>query len=88
MLEILQERIEQGFYPVGRRLPSERKLAAEFQVPQSQDALIEQVAILLGFFRHKGETPSFVVLSPMDRARDCGRVGPPGRVRTVTILLH
>ena len=36
MLEILQERIEQGSYPVGRRLPSERKLAAEFQVPQSQ----------------------------------------------------
>ena len=33
MLEILQERIEQGSYPVGRRLPSERKLAAEFQVP-------------------------------------------------------
>ena len=36
MLEILQERIEQGRYPVGRRLPSERKLAAEFHVPQSQ----------------------------------------------------
>ena len=36
MLEVLQDRIEQGFYPLGRRLPSERKLAAEFQVPQSQ----------------------------------------------------
>ena len=36
MLEILQERIEQGHYPAGKRLPSERKLAAEFQVPQSQ----------------------------------------------------
>lgn len=36
MLEILQEKIEQGFYPVGIRLPSERKLAAEFDVPQSQ----------------------------------------------------
>ena len=36
MLEVLQDRIEQGFYPLGKRLPSERKLAAEFQVPQSQ----------------------------------------------------
>lgn len=36
MLEILQEKIEQGHYPAGKRLPSERKLAAEFHVPQSQ----------------------------------------------------
>ena len=36
MLEVLQERIEQGFYPLGKRLPSERKLAREFDVPQSQ----------------------------------------------------
>ena len=36
MLEILQERIEQGSYPVGRRLPSERKLAGEFLAAQSQ----------------------------------------------------
>ena len=36
MLEVLQDRIEQGVYPLGKRLPSERKLAEEFQVPQSQ----------------------------------------------------
>ena len=36
MLEILQDRIEQGVYPLGKRLPSERKLAEEFHVPQSQ----------------------------------------------------
>ena len=36
MLEVLQDRIEQGFYPVGKRLPSERKLAEEFHAPQSQ----------------------------------------------------
>ncbi|MGI5924412.1 MAG: GntR family transcriptional regulator [Lentisphaeria bacterium] len=36
MLEILQERIESGVYPAGERLPSERKLAGEYGVPQSQ----------------------------------------------------
>ena len=36
MLEVLQDRIEQGVYPPGKRLPSERKLAEEFHVPQSQ----------------------------------------------------
>ncbi len=36
MLEILQEKIEQGAYPPGKRLPSERKLAEEFGVPQSR----------------------------------------------------
>lgn len=36
MLEILQEKIELGYYPTGKRLPSERKLATEFNVPQSQ----------------------------------------------------
>ena len=36
MLEVLQDRIEQGVYPLGKRLPSERKLADEFKVPQSQ----------------------------------------------------
>ena len=36
MLEVLQDRIEQGFYPIGKRLPSERKLAEEFHAPQSQ----------------------------------------------------
>lgn len=36
MLEILQEKIERGDYPPGKRLPSERKLAEEFQVPQSR----------------------------------------------------
>ncbi|NMA45560.1 MAG: GntR family transcriptional regulator [Lentisphaerae bacterium] len=36
MLEILQERIESGAYPAGERLPSERKLAQEYGVPQSQ----------------------------------------------------
>lgn len=36
MLEILKDRIEQGIYPVESRLPSERKLAVEYGVPQSR----------------------------------------------------
>ncbi len=36
MLEIVRDRIERGEYPAGRRLPSERKLAAEFDMPQSR----------------------------------------------------
>lgn len=36
MLEIIQEQIESGVYPQGKRLPSERLLAAQFKVPQSR----------------------------------------------------
>ncbi len=57
MLDILQERIEQGYYPLGKRLPSERKLAREFDVPQSQihRKLQELVASgLLECYRNNG----------------------------------
>ena len=36
MIELIRDNIECGVYPLGQRLPSERKLAAEFNVPQSQ----------------------------------------------------
>lgn len=36
MLEVIRDQIERGIYPPGRRLPSERKLAREFGVPQSR----------------------------------------------------
>ena len=36
MLEILQDQVERGFFAMGRRLPSERKLALEHNAPQSR----------------------------------------------------
>jgi len=36
MLELIKDNINRGIYPLDYRLPSERKLAAEFGVPQSQ----------------------------------------------------
>lgn len=36
MLELIRDKVERGVYPLGKRLPSERRLAAEFGVPQSR----------------------------------------------------
>jgi DNA-binding LacI/PurR family transcriptional regulator len=36
MLEVIRDNIERNVYTAGKRLPSERKLAEEFHVPQSQ----------------------------------------------------
>ncbi|MBE6400152.1 MAG: GntR family transcriptional regulator [Lentisphaerae bacterium] len=60
MLEILQDMVERGEFPAGQRLPSERKLAEKFGVPQSQIHRKLQKLVEMGLlecFRGNGYFP-------------------------------
>ncbi|MBR0458336.1 MAG: GntR family transcriptional regulator [Victivallales bacterium] len=48
MLELLTDRIESGYYGEGKRLPSERKLAQEYEVPQSRVHRVLQELVVAG----------------------------------------
>lgn len=72
MLEILQDMIERGEFPVGQRMPSERKLAEKFGVPQSQIHRKLQKLVQMGLlecFRGNGYFPRrrFVAAKPLHK---------------------
>lgn len=57
MIELIKDNIERDVYPPGKRLPSERKLATEFNVPQSQIRKALQTLVDEGYlecFRNNG----------------------------------
>ena len=49
MLEVIRDQIERGVYPPEQRLPSERRLAAEFGVPQSRVRKALQTLVSEGY---------------------------------------
>jgi DNA-binding LacI/PurR family transcriptional regulator len=49
MIELIKDNIERGVYPSDKRLPSERKLATEFNVPQSKIRKTLQLLVEQGY---------------------------------------
>lgn len=57
LIEVIRDNIERGTYPLDKRLPSERKLAAELHAPQSQVRKALQTLVTEGYlecFRNNG----------------------------------
>ncbi|TQM71152.1 GntR family transcriptional regulator [Actinomadura hallensis] len=75
ILEALQERIQNGTYPVGERLPSETALVQEFAVSRPTVVRALNDLELLGWIEREHGRGSFVKARPAGEAEERPRMG-------------
>ncbi|WP_345024876.1 GntR family transcriptional regulator [Actinomadura keratinilytica] len=75
ILEVLKERIQDGTYPVGERLPSETALVQEFAVSRPTVVRALNDLELLGWIEREHGRGSFVKARPSDEPEDRLRLG-------------